>query len=145
MLGEMSEPDSLSAFAITAHHGDALSVADRRQLGDALPHRAEWSPAPVMIEKLNLLPVVHLPRHQQPGTGLPPPGLGHHRIQPLVAPSQFELQWAGDDLIGVDHQPQRVVGPSQRWFSAGTSRLSELTLLRCIGRLKRRSRAALPE
>ena len=28
----------------------------------------------------------------------------------FLAPSQFELQWPRDDLIGVDHQPQRIVG-----------------------------------
>ena len=63
-----------------------------------------------MIQKLKLLPVVHLPRHQQPRTGFPPPGLGRHRIQTLVASSQLELQRASNHLVGVDHQSQRVVG-----------------------------------
>ena len=46
---------------------------------------------PVMIQKLELLPALNLPGHQQPRTGFPPPGLRFHPLLTQVLTRQLEL------------------------------------------------------
>ena len=65
-------------------------------------------PLALPVLQLQLLPALHLPRHQQPRAWIPPSRLRRHRLHALVAARQRQCDGGIDGRHPLEDQPQSV-------------------------------------